>query len=52
MLALNAAIEALDVAKISSIPPAKALLDSVITLLKLIRVCFLLFSNDPPRVHT
>ena len=52
ILVLNAAIEALNVARISSIPPVKAVFDSVVVLLTLIRVCFLLFSNDLPQVHT
>ena len=49
--ALNAAIEALDLAKISSATPAKAILGSVRTLLATIRVYFLLFSDDTLRVH-
>jgi len=49
--ALNAAIEALNLAKISSIPPAKAIFDSTTTLLTLVRVGFPLFSNDLLRVH-
>ena len=36
---LNAAIEAMDLAKTSSIPPAKAAFGSVATLLTTIRVC-------------
>jgi hypothetical protein len=40
--ALNEAIEALNPAKMSSFPPAKAVFGSVIILLTLIRVCFLL----------
>ena len=39
--ALNAAIEALNLVKISSIPPAKAVFGSVIVILTLIRVCLL-----------
>ena len=51
--ALNAAVEDLNVAeKASSIPPAKAIFRFAIVLLTLIRVCFLLFRYDPPRVHT
>jgi len=49
---LNAAIEALDLAKTSTILPAKAVFTSVSTLLTTIRVCFLLFLNDLFRVHT
>jgi len=49
---LNAAIEALDFAKTSSIPPAKAVFGSVTILLTTIRVCFLLFRNDLLQVHT
>jgi len=49
---LNAAIEALDLAKASSIPPAKAVFGSIIILLTTIRVCFLLFRNDLLQVHT
>jgi len=36
---LNAAIEALDLAKTSSIPPAKAVIESATILLTTIRVC-------------
>jgi hypothetical protein len=50
--ALNAAIEALNLAKISSIPPTKAVFGSVVVLLTLIRVCFLLFCCDLLQVHT
>ena len=39
--ALNAAIEALNLMKISSIPPAKAVFGSVIIILTLIKVCHL-----------
>jgi hypothetical protein len=49
---LNAAIQALDLAKTSSILPAKAVFGSVAVLLTTIRVCFLLFRNDLPQVHT
>ena len=49
---LNAAIEALDFAKTSSIPPAKAVFGSVTTLLTTIRVFLLLFRNDLLQVHT
>ena len=49
---LNAAIEALDLAKTSSILPAKALFGSVTVLLTTIKVCFLLSRNDLLRVHT
>jgi hypothetical protein len=50
--ALNEAIEALNPAKVSSFPPAKAVFGSVTVLLTLIRVCFLLSCNDLLRVHT
>jgi hypothetical protein len=50
--ALNKAINALNPAKMSSFPPAKAVFGSVIVLLTLIRVCFLLLGNDILRVHT
>ena len=51
--ALNAAAEAMNLAeKISTITPAKAIFDSVSTLLTLIRVCFLLSCNDLPQVYT
>jgi hypothetical protein len=51
--ALNAAIEATNLAKsVSPIAPAKTVFGSVSTLLTLIRVRFLLFSDDPPQVHT
>ena len=49
---LDAAISALDLAKTSSIPPAKAVFGSVTILLTTIRVRFLLFRNDSLRVHT
>ena len=49
---LNAAIEALDLAKTSNIPPAKAVFGSVAILLTTIRVCSLLFPNDSLQVHT
>ena len=52
MSTLNAAIGALDPAKISSFPPAKAVFGSVTALLTLIRVCFMLSCNDLLRVHT
>ena len=50
--ALNEAIEALDPTKISNIPPAKVVFNSVTALLTLIRVCFLLFCNRLLQVHT
>ena len=51
--ALNAAIEALNpTEKISSIPPVKAVLCSVKTLLTMIRVRFPLFCHHPLQVHT
>ena len=51
--ALNKAIEALNLAKISSIPPiAEAIFGSVRTLLRLIRVCFLFFCDNLLQVHT
>ena len=50
--ALNTAVEASNLAKISSIPPVRAVFGSVVVLLTLIRVCFLLFCNDLPQVHT
>ena len=49
---LNAAIEALDLAKTSSILPAKAVFGSVTILLTTIRVFFPLFPNDLLQVHT
>ena len=49
---LNAAIQALDSAKTSSIPPAKAVFGSVAILLTTVRVCFLLFRSDLLQVHT
>ena len=49
---LNAAIEALNLAKISSITPTKAVFGSVIVLLTLIKVCLLLFCSDLLQVHT
>ena len=49
--ALNASIEALNLSKTPSFPPAKAVFDSVIGLLTLIRVFFLLFCKDLLRVH-
>jgi len=49
---LNAAIKALELAKISSILPAKAVLGSVTILLTTIRVCLLFFRNDFLQVHT
>ena len=50
---LNAAIEATNLAKeISSATPVKAVFGSVSVLLTMIRVCFLLFHDDEPRVHT
>ena len=50
--ALNAAIETLNLAeKTSSIAPAKVVFGSVSILLVTIRVCFLLFHNDPLQVH-
>ena len=51
--ALNTAIEALNPAeKTSSIPPVKAVLGSVKTLLTMIRVRFPLFYHYPLQVHT
>jgi hypothetical protein len=50
--ALNKAIEALNPAKISSFPPAKAVFGSVAVLLTLIRVRFLLYCNDILQIHT
>ena len=47
--ALNKAIEAINPAKVSNIPPVKAVFDSVIILLALIRVCCLLFRDYLPR---
>jgi len=49
---LNAAVEALDLAKTSTILPAKAAFDSVTILLTTIRVYFILFRNDLIHVHT
>jgi len=49
---LNAAIKALNLAKTSSILPAKAVLGSVAILLITIRVCPLLFRDDLLEVHT
>jgi len=49
---LNAAIRALDPAKISSFPPAKAVFVSVTVLLTSIRVCFMLSCNNLLHVHT
>ena len=51
ILALNAAVEDLNLAEISSIPPAKAVFGSVIVLLTLFRVRLLLFRYDLPLVH-
>jgi len=51
MSTLNAAIGALDPAKISSFPPAKAVFGSVTVLLTFIRVCFMLSCNDLLHVH-
>jgi len=49
---LNAAIEVLNLAKeIADIPPAKVAFGSVSVLLTMVRVCFLLFCDDGPRVH-
>jgi hypothetical protein len=49
---LNVAIEAMNLAKeISSVTPAKAVFGSVSVLLTMIRVHFLLFSDDEPRIH-
>lgn len=50
--ALNEAIEALNPVKITSFPPAKAVIGSVAVLLALIRVCFLVSCNDPLQVYT
>jgi len=49
---LNAAIETLNPVKTSCFPPAMAIFGSVILLLALIRVCFLLSSDDLLQVHT
>ena len=49
---LNAAIEALDLAKTSSILPAKAVFDTVTVLLTTIRVGFLSFRNGLLQIHT
>jgi hypothetical protein len=49
---LNAVIKALDLAKTSSVLPAKAVVGSVADLLTTIRVFFLLFRNDPPQAYT
>ena len=49
---LNAAIKTLNPVKTSCFPPAKAVFGSVVVLLTLIRVCFLLSSDDLPQVHT
>ena len=50
---LNAAIEALDLAKTSSILPAKAVFGTVAILLTTIKVCFMLSRNDLlHKVHT
>ena len=49
---LSAAIEAMNLAKeVSSMTPAKAVFGSVGVLLAMIRVHFLLFSDDFFRVH-
>jgi len=49
---LNVAIEALNLAKeIAGITPAKAAFGSVSVLLTMVRVRFLLFCDDGPRVH-
>ena len=49
---LSAAIEAMNLAKeVSSMTPAKAVFASVGVLLAMIRVHFLLFSDDFFRVH-
>jgi hypothetical protein len=49
--ALNEAIEAINPAKVSSFPLAKAVFGSVTVLLTLIRVCFPLPCNDLLQVH-
>ena len=49
---MSAAIEAMNLAKeVSSMTPAKAVFGSVGVLLAMIRVHFLLFSDDFFRVH-
>ena len=50
--ALNAAIDTLNLTKISNVPPAKAVSDSVNILLTRIRVCLLLFNDDLLQVYT
>ena len=51
--ALNAAIGALDLAEnTSTITPAKAIFGTVGVLLAMIRVCFLLSSNNLLQIHT
>ena len=52
ILALNEAVEGLNLAKTSGFAPAKAVFGSVTVLLTLIKVCFLLFCNNLPQVHT
>ena len=49
---LNVAIKALDLAKTSTILPAKAVLGSVTILLNTIRVFLPLFCDDLLQVHT
>jgi len=49
---LDAAIQAMNLAKTSTILPAKAVFGSVTILLTSIRVWFLLFRNDLLQVHT
>jgi hypothetical protein len=51
ILVLNKAIEALNVTKIPSFPPARAVFAAVGGLLALIRVCFLLSCNNLPQIH-
>jgi hypothetical protein len=48
---LDTAIQALDLAKTSSIPPAKVVFGSVVILLTTIRVCLLLSRNGLFQVH-
>jgi len=50
--ALNAAIDALNLAKVSSVPSAKAVFGAVSRLLATIRVCSLLFSDGLLQIDT
>jgi len=50
---LNAAIDALNLAKeLSSVTPAKAVFGTVSVLLTMVKVCFLLFSDEMLQIHT